>query len=108
MIVDVHAHYIPKNCSDFMGDRFLPNVGVPAKTGIARHPVSDLAEDISGRFELMDAAGVKKQVLSPHEEVNRRDAILFVHPAGTGICSPFIVDYGHRAAVGTSLEDATF
>jgi hypothetical protein len=22
MIVDVHAHYIPKNFSDFMGDRF--------------------------------------------------------------------------------------
>src|SRR5262249_59938382 len=33
---------------------------------------------------------------------------LFVHPAGSGICSPFIVDYGWRAAVGTSLEDATF
>jgi hypothetical protein len=28
MIVDVHAHYIPKNFSDLMGDRFLPRVGV--------------------------------------------------------------------------------
>ncbi len=27
---------------------------------------------------------------------------------GSGICSPFIVDYNLRAAVGTSLEDATF
>src|SRR5439155_6832906 len=43
-----------------------------------------------------------------YAEMNRRGAILFVHPAGTGICSPFIVDYGYRAAVGTSLEDATF
>src|SRR6266851_5703538 len=50
----------------FMGERFLPRVGVPVKTGIARDPVSDFAEDISGRFELMDAAGVEKQVLSPH------------------------------------------
>jgi predicted TIM-barrel fold metal-dependent hydrolase len=191
MIVDVHAHYILKNFSDFMGERFLPRVGVPVKTGIARHPVPDFAEEISGRFELMDAAGVEKQVLSPHrppylpdetecvravrmlndayaelahrhpqriasyvmlplphidaalkemergfeqlgcvgvnmniiclnrsvaetefeplyEEMNQRGAILFVHPAGTGICSPFIVDYGYRAAVGTSLEDATF
>jgi 6-methylsalicylate decarboxylase len=31
-----------------------------------------------------------------------------VHPAGSGICSPFIVDYNYRASVGTSLEDATF
>jgi hypothetical protein len=29
MIVDVHAHYIPKNFSDFMAERFLPRVGVP-------------------------------------------------------------------------------
>lgn len=41
MIVDVHAHYIPKNFSDFTGD-------------------------ISGLFELMEATGVEKQVLSPH------------------------------------------
>jgi hypothetical protein len=36
MIVDAHAHYIPKNFSDLMGDRFLPRVGVPVRTGIAR------------------------------------------------------------------------
>ena len=191
MIVDVHAHYIPKNYSELMGDRFPPRVGVPEKKGIARHPVSDSATDITGRLELMDAAGVEKQVLSPHrapyladraecvkavsmlndgyadlahrypqriasyvmlplphidaalremergldqlgcvgvnmhisclnrsvaetefepiyEEMNRRGAILFVHPSVTGICSPFITDYGYTASVGTSLEDATF
>ena len=191
MICDVHAHYIPKDFSDFMGDRFPTRVGVPIKRGIARHPVSVSAEDIQGRLELMDSAGVEKQVLSPNHppylpderecvkaiqmlndgyaelahrypqriasyvmlplphidaalkemargldqlgcvcvnmhiiclnrsvaetefepiyvEMNRRGAVLFVHPAGTGICSPFIVDYGYRAAVGTSLEDATF
>jgi len=43
-----------------------------------------------------------------YAEMNRRGAILFVHPAGTGICSPFINDYRFRGAVGTSLEDATF
>ena len=42
------------------------------------------------------------------EEMNRRGAILFVHPAGSGICSPFIVDFRFGASVGTSLEDATF
>ncbi len=43
-----------------------------------------------------------------YAEMNRRGAVLFVHPAVTGICSPFINDYKFTAAVGTSLEDATF
>lgn len=66
MIVDVHAHYIPKNLGAFIGDWFLPRVVVPVGTGIACHPLSDSLNDISGRFELMEAAGVEKQVLSPH------------------------------------------
>jgi len=191
MICDVHAHYIPQNFSDFMGERFPPRVGQATKTGIAKHPVSDAAADIDGRLALMDEAGVEKQVLSPHrplylpdpaegikaaqlindgyadlahrhpdriasyvmlplphidaalkemergldqlgcvgvmmhisclersvaeaefepiyQEMNRRAAVLFVHPSVTGICSPFITEYGYTAAVGTSLEDATF
>ncbi|HJU19748.1 MAG TPA: amidohydrolase family protein [Stellaceae bacterium] len=191
MICDVHAHYIPQAFSDFMGDRFPPRVGQPDKTGIARHAVSDAPLDITRRLELMDAAGVEKQVLSPHrppylpseaegvtaarllndgyaelaqrhpgriasyvmlplphidavlremergfeqlgcvgvnlnisclgrsvaepefepiwQEINRRRAVLFVHPSVTGICSPFITGWRYTAAVGTSLEDATF
>jgi 6-methylsalicylate decarboxylase len=193
MICDVHAHYIPQAFGDFMGDRWGPRVGpkVQVKEGIAKHPVSDSATDIVGRLELMDAAGVEKQVLSPHrppylpderecvqalhllndgyaelahkhpnrissyvmlplphidaalremergldqlgcvgvnmhivclqksiaeaefepiyQEMNRRGAVLFVHPAGSGILSPMINDYGYKAEVGTSLEDAVF
>jgi predicted TIM-barrel fold metal-dependent hydrolase len=43
-----------------------------------------------------------------YAEMNRRGAVLFVHPSVTGICSPFITDYNYTAAVGTSLEDASF
>jgi len=80
MICDVHAHYIPKNFSDFMGDRFPTRVGVSVKRGIARHPVSDWAEDIQGRLELMDSAGVEKQVLSPnHPPYLPDEAECFAH-----------------------------
>ena len=43
-----------------------------------------------------------------YAEMNRRGAVLFVHPAGSAICSPFIIDYKYGGSVGTSLEDATF
>ena len=43
-----------------------------------------------------------------YAEMNRRGAVLFVHPAGSAICSPFIIDYNYGGSVGTSLEDATF
>src|SRR6516162_1435950 len=66
MICDVHAHYTPKNFSEFMGDRFASPVHLPVKRGMARHPFSDSPEDIEGRFRLMDEAGVEKQVLSPN------------------------------------------
>ena len=192
MICDVHAHFIPKPFGDYMGDRWGPRVGAAfAKSGIAKHPVSDSIDDIKGRLELMDEAGVEKQVLSPHrppylpdeaegvqairllndgyadlahrypdriasyvmlplphidaslremergfdqlgcvgvnmhvtcfnrsvaetefepiyQEMNRRGAILFVHPSTNGACTPLINDYKFTAAVGTSIEDACF
>ena len=190
MICDVHAHYIPKPFSELIGERFTPAIGVANPTGIARHPVSDSAADIQGRLELMDAAGVETQILSPHRqpylpdeaqcvhalhllndgyadlaaryperirsyvmlplphidtslremgrgldtpgcvgvnmnisclgrsiaeaefepiyaEMNRRGAILFVHPSVTGVCSPVINDWGFRASIGNSVENAS-
>src|SRR5205823_397742 len=105
-----HAHFIPKAFGDFMGDRWGPRVGVPAKTGIAKHPVSDSIDDINGRLELMDAAGVGKQVLSPHrppylpDEAEGVRAIQLLNDGYT----PLINDYKFTAAVGTSIEDACF
>src|SRR5256885_17232402 len=66
MICDVHAHYTPRNFSEFMGDRFASPVHLPVKRGMARHPFSDSAEDIEGQFRLMDEAGVGEQGLSPN------------------------------------------
>src|SRR5207244_2713343 len=66
MICDVHAHYTPKNFSQFMGDRFASPTHLPIKRGMARHPFSDSPEDIEGRFQLMDEAGVEEYVLSPN------------------------------------------
>ena len=190
MICDVHAHYIPKAFSDFMGDRFSPRIGVRTH----RHREASGIEFGRGhpRAAGADGGGRRRtQVLSPHRppylpdetecvqalhllndgyaelarrypgriasyvmlplphidaslremergldqlgcvgvnmnisclgrsiaeadfepvyaEMNRRGAILFVHPSVTGVCSPVINDWGFRAAIGNSVEDAMF
>ncbi len=41
-----------------------------------------------------------------YEELNRRSAILFLHPCRNGICSALINDYQLAESVGTSVEDS--
>jgi 6-methylsalicylate decarboxylase len=40
-----------------------------------------------------------------YDELNRRRAILFLHPCRNGLCSTFINDYGLAESVGTAVED---
>lgn len=39
------------------------------------------------------------------EELDRRRAVLFIHPAGAGACSPHIREYGLTWAIGAPIED---
>ncbi len=41
-------------------------------------------------------------------ELNRRAAVVFVHPAGLGLCSPLVRDYGLTWPVGAPFEDTMF
>src|SRR5437762_1833426 len=104
MICDVHAHYTPRNFSEFMGDRFASPVHLPVQRGLDELGCVGVNMNITclGR-------SIAETEFEPiYAEMNKRGAVLFVHPSGSGICSPFIVDYNFRASVGTSLEDATF
>jgi predicted TIM-barrel fold metal-dependent hydrolase len=40
-----------------------------------------------------------------YAELNRRGAVLFYHPAFTGLRAPFITSYGLGTAAGASIED---
>jgi 6-methylsalicylate decarboxylase len=41
-----------------------------------------------------------------YEEMNRRGTVLYTHPAGCGICSPMLTDYGLTGAAGAPMEDS--
>ncbi len=65
MIVDVHAHYFPREYNDLLlriGGRSLPEAARPITARPIRH---DDPSSIPARLAQMDEAGVRMQVLSP-------------------------------------------
>jgi len=42
-----------------------------------------------------------------YAELDRRGAVLYFHPSGNGLCSPFLNDYGLTYAAGAPMEDTT-
>jgi 6-methylsalicylate decarboxylase len=65
----------------------LGSIGVNVATSVQGKPIVDPA------FEPF------------FEELDRRKAVLFIHPAGVGACSPHIQDYGLAWVIGAPIED---
>lgn len=40
-----------------------------------------------------------------YEELNRRGTVLYIHPSGNGIDSPFVIPYNLRWIIGAPMED---
>jgi hypothetical protein len=97
-----------ENPSDFVRSRAsrMRDLGIKPETEVFNLAILYNAADLVAEGLILALPHV--QFVFGYATRCRRGAVLFVHPAGSGICSPFIVDYGWRAAVGTSLEDATF
>ncbi|HEY1432308.1 MAG TPA: amidohydrolase family protein [Stellaceae bacterium] len=74
-------------------------------------------EEIRHAFEILGLAGVNMQcfcgarsaadpLFEPiYAELDRRGAVLFLHPCINGLCSRFVTDWRLEAAAGPPLED---
>jgi 6-methylsalicylate decarboxylase len=40
-----------------------------------------------------------------YEELNRRGTVLYIHPSGNGVDSPYVIPYNLRWAIGAPMED---
>jgi predicted TIM-barrel fold metal-dependent hydrolase len=54
---------------------------------------------------VLDRALVEPEYEPFFAELNRRNAVLYLHPAGNGACSPLITDYHLTWMVGAPVED---
>jgi predicted TIM-barrel fold metal-dependent hydrolase len=92
-------------------DRFAAFVSLPLP-----HIDPSLRELARGLDELkmagvaMNCSVFERSLAEPefeplYEEMNRRGTALYFHPCASGICSPWINDYGLQGAAGTSMED---
>ena len=60
---------------------------------------------VNMHISALDRSVAEDEFLPLYEEINRRNGLIFYHPAGNCACCPMITDYGFGGAVGTSLED---
>ncbi|HTW86944.1 MAG TPA: amidohydrolase family protein [Candidatus Binataceae bacterium] len=57
---------------------------------------------------VMNRSTVDEAFEPVYAELNRRGAVIFIHPVGLGVCSPLIRDYGLSWTIGAPFEDTTF
>jgi 6-methylsalicylate decarboxylase len=61
---------------------------------------------VNMHISALDRSVAEDEFLPVYEAINRRNGIIFYHPAGNSACCPMITEYGFGGAAGTSLEDA--
>lgn len=101
MLVDVHAHYAPRVFVDA-----LERMGTGRQVAMARHPNMDEPGHLEARLEMMDQAGVRKQVLSPNGMVPySQDAVAAAEAAriGNDSYADLVARYPDRFASFVSL-----
>lgn len=107
IVNDISAQLVARHPERFKSFVSLPLPHVEASLRELRRGMDQLGMiGVNMHISALDRSVAEDEFLPIYEEMNQRNGIIFYHPAGNGICSPMITDYGFSAAVGTSMEDA--
>jgi predicted TIM-barrel fold metal-dependent hydrolase len=104
---DLSAELVSRHAGLFKAFVSLPLPHIDASLRELERGLDELAMiGVNLHISALDRSVAEDEFLPIYEELNRRAGFVFYHPAGNGILSPYIRDYGFNAAVGTSLEDS--
>ncbi|MGD9891759.1 MAG: amidohydrolase family protein [Dehalococcoidia bacterium] len=107
IVNDANARLAARFPEQFKGFVSLPLPHIAASMDELRRGLDDLGMiGVNLHISALGRSVAEDEFLPIYEELDRRNGIIFYHPAGNGIGSPMITDYGFSGAVGTSMEDA--
>jgi len=103
---DQYADLVQRLPDRFLAFAALPMPHLEESLGEMRRALDDLRmAGVAMNTTVLGRALVEPEYEPVFAELNRRSAVLYLHPAGHGACSPLIANYHLTWMVGAPVED---
>jgi aminocarboxymuconate-semialdehyde decarboxylase len=103
---DQYAALVQDHPDRFRAFAALPMPHLQESLGEMGRAVEELGlTGVAMNTTVLDRALVEPEYEPVFAELNRRNAVLYLHPAGNGACSPLIANYHLTWMVGAPVED---
>lgn len=107
MINDRYAELVAAHPDRFLAYGAAPLPHVDAAVAETRRVVTELGfPGIALNTLMADGGSIANEAFEPfYAELNRLEAVLYIHPTGMGACSPAMLDHKLEWVVGAPIED---
>lgn len=107
LINDAYAEFVQRNPGRFKAFVSLPLPHIDAALSEMARGLDDLGmAGVAMNCSVMERSIADAEFDPLYAEMNLRGAVLYFHPCASGICSPWINDFGLQGAAGTAMEDS--
>jgi len=104
---DLYAAFCRRNPDRFSFWASLPLPHVDSSIAELRRAVDQLdAVGVTMQCFCLNQTIARSEFAPLYAELNRRHAVVFLHPCQNALCSPLIGDFGLTVCAGASMEDA--